>query len=166
MRENGRIGLYTGSFDPVTLGHLDIIRRSLSCVDQLVIAIGIHPAKTPFLSAQERCNLLESACTECFPEAADRIKIITFSGLSVEVAQEQGASVMVRGLRDGTDFDYEMQLAGMNEKLLPGVQTFFIPASSESRMISATLVRQIHAMGGAISQFVPSTVAHHLAKRA
>ncbi|MEO1112035.1 MAG: pantetheine-phosphate adenylyltransferase [Pseudomonadota bacterium] len=158
-----RIALYPGSFDPVTNGHMDILRQSLALADKVVVAIGIHPGKTPLFSFEERQNLIHaSAQAEFSSEEAERIDVISFSDLVVNTAREQGAAYLVRGLRDGTDLDYEMQMAGMNATLEPNIKTVFLPASPTVRHITATLVRQIAKMGGEISEFVPEPVASPL----
>jgi len=158
-----RIALYPGSFDPVTNGHMDILRQSLALADKVVVAIGIHPGKTPLFSFEERQNLIHaSARAEFASEEAERIDVISFSDLVVNTAREQGAAYLVRGLRDGTDLDYEMQMAGMNATLEPNIKTVFLPASPTVRHITATLVRQIAKMGGEISEFVPEPVASPL----
>lgn len=158
-----RIALYPGSFDPVTNGHMDILRQSLALADRVVVAIGIHPGKTPLFSFEERQKLIHaSAQAEFSREEAERIDVISFSDLVVNTAREQGAAYLVRGLRDGTDLDYEMQMAGMNATLEPNIKTVFLPASPTVRHITATLVRQIAKMGGEISEFVPEPVASPL----
>jgi pantetheine-phosphate adenylyltransferase len=153
-----RTALYAGSFDPVTNGHLDVIRQACRLVDRLVIAIGVHPGKAPLFSAEERAALL----TETEGAA---LEIVTFNDLAVSAARRSGATIFIRGLRDGTDLDYEMQLAGMNGAMAPEVQTVFLPASTQARPITATLVRQIAGMGGDVSPFVPAAVAARLRQR-
>jgi len=155
-----RIALYPGSFDPVTNGHMDILRQSLALADKVVVAIGIHPGKSPLFSFEERVDLIRaSAAAEFSAEDAKRIDIIAFSGLVVNAARDNGATILVRGLRDGTDLDYEMQMAGMNLTMAPDIRTIFLPASPTVRHITATLVRQISKMGGEITAFVPEPVA-------
>ncbi len=162
-----RIALYPGSFDPVTNGHMDILHQALALADKVVVAIGVHPGKTPLFSFEERLNLIHEAARAEFTAAeADRIDVISFSNLVVDTAREQGAAYLVRGLRDGTDLDYEMQMAGMNGTLEPDIRTVFLPASPDVRHITATLVRQIAKMGGEISAFVPEPVASPLRRRA
>lgn len=159
---NRRTALYTGSFDPITNGHLDVLRAAAPLFDRILVAIGTHPGKTPLFSVEEKTELI-AATTRAFAEKADcAIETITFSGLAVDAAREHGAIVLLRGLRDGTDLDYEMQMAGMNAAMAPGVQTIFMPASPDVRHITATLVRQIAAMGGNVRSFVPSEVAKAL----
>ena len=162
-----RIALYPGSFDPVTNGHMDILRQSLALADQVVVAIGIQASKQPMFSFEERADLIHaSSGAEFSNQDAARIKVISFSGLVVETARQQGATCLVRGLRDGTDLDYEMQMAGMNATMAPDIQTIFLPASPSVRHITATLVRQIAKMGGEIAAFVPESVTEPLRLRA
>jgi pantetheine-phosphate adenylyltransferase len=160
-----RIALYAGSFDPVTNGHLDVVRHAVRLADRLVLAIGIHPGKAPLFSVEERLAMLEETCAPLAREAKCELSCITFDDLVVATAQRAGASVLIRGLRDGTDFDYEMQMAGMNEAMAPGVQTVFLPASPSVRPITATLVRQIARMGGDVSAFVPASVVSRLKQK-
>lgn len=157
-----RVALYAGSFDPVTNGHLDVVRQAARLADRLVLAIGVHPGKTPLFSAEQRLELLEETCGPLAREAGCELKCATFAGLVVTAAQREGATLLIRGLRDSTDFDYEMQMAGMNGTMAPGVQTIFLPASPPVRPITATLVRQIAAMGGDVTAFVPAQVAARL----
>ena len=160
-----RTALFTGSFDPVTNGHTDVIEAAALLCDRLVVAIGVHPGKTPLFSVAERKALIEGACGDEVMRRGCQLEVVTFAGLAVDAAREQGARVIVRGLRDGTDFDYEMQMTGMNGTMAPQVQTIFVPASPPVRHITATLVRQIAAMGGDVSAFVPANVAAALAAR-
>jgi len=160
-----RTALYAGSFDPVTNGHLDVVRSACRLADRLVLAIGVHPGKAPLFSAEERLAMLEETCAPLAKEAGCELACVTFDNLVVEAARKHGAGLLIRGLRDGTDFDYEMQMAGMNQAMAPGVQTVFLPASPAVRPIAATLVRQIAGMGGDVSAFVPKTVAARLKKK-
>jgi pantetheine-phosphate adenylyltransferase len=157
-----RAALYAGSFDPVTNGHLDVVRRAVRLADRLVIAIGIHPGKTPLFTAQERLALVQETCGPIAAEASCAFSCVTFDDLVVAASRREGASLLVRGLRDGTDLDYEMQMAGMNETMAPEVATVFVPASALVRPITATLVRQIAAMGGDVSAFVPAPVLRRI----
>lgn len=154
-----RIAIYAGSFDPLTNGHLDVLKASLSVADVVYAAIGIHPGKKPLFSFEERVALIEDAAKSELGADGKRIKVVAFDGLVIDAARKHGASIMIRGLRDGTDLDYEMQMAGMNETMAPELQTVFLPASPSVRTITATLVRQIAAMGGDIRPFVPAAVA-------
>ncbi|EJW10779.1 Phosphopantetheine adenylyltransferase [Rhodovulum sp. PH10] len=157
-----RTALYAGSFDPVTNGHLDVVRQAARLTDRLVLAIGIHPGKAPLFSAAERAEMLADTCGPLAAAESCEISVTTFDGLAVATARAEHATVLIRGLRDGSDLDYEMQLAGMNQALAPEVSTVFLPASPLVRPITATLVRQIAAMGGDVSSFVPPVVAARL----
>ena len=143
-----RTVIYPGSFDPLTNGHLDVLKASLAVADVVYAAIGIHPGKKPLFSVEERlamiCEVFEPVATK----AGCGFDAVTYDNLTTRAAQQAGASIMIRGLRDGTDLDYEMQIAGMNESMAPDVQTVFLPASVAVRPITATLVRQIASMGG------------------
>ena len=160
-----RTALYAGSFDPVTNGHLDVVRQAARLADKLVLAIGVHPGKKPLFSADERLAMLEETCQPIVRAEGCKLACITFDNLVVETARQQGATLLIRGLRDATDFDYEMQMAGMNTTMAPNVQTVFLPASADVRPITATLVRQIAGMGGDVSAFVPANVAARLKKK-
>jgi pantetheine-phosphate adenylyltransferase len=160
-----RTALYAGSFDPVTNGHIDVVRHAARLADRLVLAIGTHPGKAPLFSAEERLAVLEEACEPIAREAKCELACITFADLVVATARKNGATLLIRGLRDGTDLDYEMQMAGMNEAMAPDIQTIFLPASPMVRPITATLVRQIAGMGGDVSSFVPAAVAARLKKK-
>jgi pantetheine-phosphate adenylyltransferase len=157
-----RIGFTSGSFDPVTDGHADVIARAARMVDTLVIGIGIHPGKSPLFSTEEKVDMLKTETVAIARKASCRIEIITFDSLTVDAAKDAGASLIFRGLRDGTDFDYEMQMSGMNGTMAPGIDTVFLPASPHVRHITATLVRQIAMMGGDVSQFVSPAVLRRL----
>ncbi|MHA6642198.1 pantetheine-phosphate adenylyltransferase [Mesorhizobium sp. A623] len=160
-----RIALYAGSFDPLTNGHLDVLKASLAVADTVYAAIGVHPGKKPLFSFEERVALIEQATREEFGSDGARIKVVAFDGLVIDAAKKHGASIMIRGLRDGTDLDYEMQMAGMNETMAPDLQTVFLPASPSVRTITATLVRQIASMGGDIRPFVPAAVVGALTSK-
>ena len=160
-----RTALYAGSFDPVTNGHLDVMRQAVVLTDKLVLAIGVNPNKTSLFSADERLTMLQEICGPLAEEAKCQLSCVTFSGLVVEAARNVGATILIRGLRDGIDFNYEMQMAGMNAAMAPQIQTVFLPASPMARPITATLVRQIAGMGGDVSAFVPAAVAVGLKKK-
>lgn len=160
-----RIALYAGSFDPVTNGHLDVVTKAARLFDRLILAIGTHPGKAPLFTADERMVMLQETCTPLARAAGCELQCITFSDLVVDTARRLDATVLVRGLRDATDFDYEMQMAGMNAGMAPDVQTIFLPASPAVRPIAATLVRQIAGMGGDVSAFVPANVAAQLKQK-
>ncbi len=159
MGDMARIGFYPGSFDPVTYGHLDIITRAGRLVDVLVVAVGQHHAKPGLLSVEERLRVLEEALRPIREHAECEIKLAKYTVLTVEAAKRAGASVIIRGLRDGSDFDYEVRMAQTNATLEPNIETIFLAASPSARMISSTLIRQIAEMGGDIGQFVPMEAA-------
>ncbi len=153
-----KVALYPGSFDPITFGHLDIVQRACHLVDELVLAIGVHHGKEPFFSPEERHDLIHAVVSPIAAETDTILKVVTFDDLVINTARRANATIMIRGLRDGTDFDYEMQLAGINETLAPEVQTIYLPSGSSVRHIAASLIRQVAVMGGDISPFVPSVV--------
>jgi pantetheine-phosphate adenylyltransferase len=153
-----RTALYTGSFDPITNGHLDVIQSARSLCDRLVIGIGQHPGKTSLFTLDEKAALIKEVCASLIQKGQFEIEVVGFSGLAVDAAKQNGASLMLRGLRDGTDFDYEMQMAGMNGIMAPQIKTIFVPASPAVRHVTATLVRQIAKMGGDVASFVPAAV--------
>jgi len=157
-----RVALYPGSFDPVTNGHLDVVRHAVGLCDRLVVAIGIHPGKKPLFSVEERLDMAHRVFAPIAAVAGCAFACTTYDNLTVTAARQNGATVMIRGLRDGTDLDYEMQIAGMNETMAPEVHTVFVPASAAVRPITATLVRQIATMGGDVSAFVPAAVTASL----
>ncbi|NLS15971.1 pantetheine-phosphate adenylyltransferase [Rhizobium sp. P40RR-XXII] len=153
---------YPGSFDPMTNGHLDVLVQALNVASNVIVAIGVHPGKKPLFSFEERAELIRRSLSEALPQKADAISVVAFDNLVVDAARIHGATLLVRGLRDGTDLDYEMQMAGMNRQMAPDIQTLFLPAGTASRPITATLVRQIASMGGDVSAFVPSAVLEAL----
>ena len=157
-----RIGFTSGSFDPVTRGHLDVIARAARMVDTLIIGIGVHAGKTALFSPAEKIEMLKAETAGISKRSGAKIEIVTFANLTVEAAKAAGATLIFRGLRDGTDFDYEIQMAGMNGAMAPDIDTVFLPASPHVRYITATLVRQIALMGGDVSEFVPAGVAARL----
>ncbi|PZN99768.1 MAG: pantetheine-phosphate adenylyltransferase [Hyphomicrobiales bacterium] len=160
-----RTAFYTGSFDPVTNGHADVIASAARLCDRLVLAIGVHPGKAPLLAAEQRATLLREVAAPLLAATGATLDVVTFDDLAVDAARRAGATIIVRGLRDGTDLDYEMQMAGMNAVMAPDIQTVFLPASHAVRHITATLVRQIAAMGGDVAPFVPAAVLPALRER-
>ena len=154
-----RTALFPGSFDPVTDGHLDVVRQAVRLADRLLLAIGTHPGKTPLFTVKQRLAMLDETCGPVARAAGCELKCITFADLVVTAAKREGASLLIRGLRSGADFEYEMEMAGMNATMAPAVQTVFLPASPAVRPITATLVRQIGKMGGDITPFVPPAIA-------
>ena len=157
-----RIALYPGSFDPVTNGHLDVFSHAVGLCDRLIVAIGVHPGKKPLFTIEERFKMVREVFGPIATKAGCAFDCTTYDNLTVTAARNAGATIMIRGLRDGTDLDYERQIAGMNETMAPEVQTVFLPASVAARPITDTLVRQIAGMGGDVSAFVPPAVAASL----
>ncbi len=158
-----RIGLFAGSFDPMTNGHLDILRQAADLFDTVVVAIGVHPGKAPLFTAEERAALVRRVVEE--NAVPCRVEVAFFDGLTVDEARRVGARAIVRGVRDSGDVDYEMQLAGMNAGLAAEIRTVFLPASVDTRPITATLVRQIAGLGGDVTGFVPPAVAQALGQK-
>lgn len=156
---------YPGSFDPMTNGHLDILAQALNVAARVVVGIGVHPGKTPMFSFEERAELIRLSLAAALPERSGDVEVVSFANLLVDAARDHGADMVIRGLRNGTDLDYEMQMAGMNLTLAPSLQTVFLPAVTTSQPITATLVRQIASMGGDVSAFVPKAVHDALARK-
>jgi pantetheine-phosphate adenylyltransferase len=159
------IALYPGSFDPMTNGHIDVLAQALNVVPKVIVAIGVHPGKTPLFTFEDRVELIRQSVAEAISGRAGDVSVVSFGNLVVDAARAHGASLLIRGLRDSTDFNYEMQMAGMNRQMAPDVQTIFLPSGAASRPITATLVRQIAAMGGDVSPFVPPPVYRALKAR-
>ena len=151
------IAVYPGSFDPVTLGHLDIIERSAHMMDHLIVGVLQNNSKTPLFSVEERVKMLEDV-TSYLPN----VEVRAFGGLLVDFVHQCQADVIVRGLRAITDFEYELQMAQTNHKLEPDLETMFLTTSIEYSYLSSTTVREIAAYGGDVSQFVPEAVAGEL----
>jgi len=160
--KKNRIGLYSGSFDPVTIGHTDVIRRAAHVVDTLVIGVGINPGKAPMFTEAERVAMLQLEVDAIAAVTGTRILVTTFTGLAIAAARTHNANIIFRGLRDGTDFDYEMQMSGMNGEMAPDIQTVFVSASPSVRHIAANLVRAVAIMGGDPSPFVSQAVLRRL----
>ena len=152
--------IHPGSFDPVTLGHLDIIRRSASIADELIVGILNNKAKTPLFSVGERVRMLEEV-TKDFPN----VKIIPFEGLLVEFAKQMDAKVIVRGLSAITDFEYELQMSQTNQKIEPEIETLFLTTSLEFSFLSSTTVKEVASFGGDITQFVPEVIVKKIKEK-
>jgi pantetheine-phosphate adenylyltransferase len=159
-----RIGFYPGSFDPVTYGHLDVVAKAGRLMDKLVIGVGVHAAKQCLLSEKARVAALEAAVAPVADHSGLKIAIVTFNDLAVDAAKRAHANIIVRGLRDASDFDYEVQMAQMNAAMAPEIETVFLAASPATRMIAASLVKQIAKMGGDTSLFLPEASQNALAK--
>ena len=154
-----RTGFFSGSFDPMTNGHLDVVEHAAALCDRLVIGVGSNPNKDGLFTVDERLEMIREAAEPIARgRPAARSRWSAFTGLAVEAARAAGATLIVRGLRDSTDFNFEMQMAGMNGAMAPELRTVFLPASSPVRPITATLVRQIASMGGDASPFAPPNV--------
>jgi pantetheine-phosphate adenylyltransferase len=150
-----RTGFYPGSFDPVTYGHLDIIARSARVVEKLVLGVGAHHGKTALIDTDTRVKLLAEVTRPISEHTGLKISVVTFDDLAVDAARRAGAGLIIRGLRDATDFDYEVQMSQMNGAMAPDIETIFLAASPANRMIAASLVRQIAKMGGDVTLFIP-----------
>ena len=150
-----RTGFYPGSFDPVTYGHLDIIARSARLVDKLVLGVGTHHGKKALIDAATRIKLLETVVAPISQHTGVKIVVETFDDLAVDAARRTGAGLLIRGLRDASDFDYEVQMGQMNGAMAPDIETVFLAASPATRMIASSLVKQIAAMGGDVTLFIP-----------
>jgi len=155
-----RIGLYPGSFDPPTKGHEDLIRRSLTLCDQLVVAVAANGAKDPLFTPDERLAMLRGAVGE-----QENVSFRAFDGLLADLAREVDASIIIRGLRAVSDFEYEFQMALMNRQLHPGLETVFLVAALDLTYLSSSLVREIARLGGDVSSFVHPVVADALKRR-
>lgn len=156
-----RVGIYPGTFDPITFGHMDIIRRALRVVDELVIGVALDTGKAPLFDLDMRARLIEGDLKSLGGEQ-QRITVKTFSGLLVNFAEENKATILIRGLRAVSDFEYEFQMAAINSKLAPGMETVFLTASESTHFISSRFVKQIAKLGGDISGFVSKDVARNL----
>jgi pantetheine-phosphate adenylyltransferase len=156
------VGFYPGSFDPLTNGHLDVIERACKLVDTLIVAVGVNLSKKPLFSHDDRLALLRQVLDPIGKRTDTEFEIVDFNGLMVTAARANGAKLIIRGLRDTTDYNFEMQMVGMNAQMAPDLQTVFLPSSPHVRHISATLVREIAQLGGDISAFVPKIVLEAL----
>ncbi|MEX0968894.1 MAG: pantetheine-phosphate adenylyltransferase [Paracoccaceae bacterium] len=153
-----RVGLYPGTFDPVTLGHLDVIRRTSALVDELVIGVAINRDKGPLFSLEERVAMLEAECAPVSARTGMKIRVHPFENLLIDCAREVGAGMIVRGLRAVSDFEYEFQMVGMNRALDDSIETVFLMAEAAHQAIASKLVKEIARLGGDISPFVPPAI--------
>ena len=154
--------LYPGSFDPITFGHIDVIGRAATLFDKLVVGVLINPKKSPLLSLDDRTDVIREAIAEELPDQAARIEVAGFDGLTVDYAQQIGASFIVRGLRAVSDFESELQMAHTNRKLAPSVDTIFLMTALEHAYLSSTLVKEIALFGGDVTRMVPDAVVRRL----
>jgi len=157
-----RIGLYPGTFDPITFGHLDIIKRASSLVDELYIGVPLSNNKKTIFSTSERINLIKKVLTDFPLNVKNKIKVVSFSGLTTNFCKKISANVIFRGLRVASDFEYEFQLAGMNYKLNDSLQTVFLMADIKNQIISSNFVKEIASLKGDLVQFVPNIVIKSL----
>lgn len=162
MSEPARIGVYPGTFDPITHGHLDIILRATRMLDKLIIAVAANDGKNPQFGLVERVEMVKGEVQNLPNGLGKKVEVRSFDNLLVNFTQSVGASVIVRGLRAVTDFEYEFQMAGMNAKLKPEIETIFLMASERHQFISSRFVKEICRLGGDISQFVSPSVAERL----
>ena len=160
MSASPRIAVFAGSFDPITRGHEDLMRRALQFADRLVVAVAVNVAKQPLFSYDERVALIQASVPD-----EGRIEVRQFDGLLVDFARQAGATMLVRGLRAVSDFEYEYQMALMNRHLAPSVETVFLLPSHETAFVSASLVREVARFGGDVSRFVHPAVARALAAK-
>jgi len=165
MAERQRIGLYPGTFDPVTNGHLDVIARAARLLDRLVVGVAINTGKGPLFALEERVELVKAEVTAIARKNGNVIEVLPFKTLLVHFAREVGATMIVRGLRAVSDFDYEFQMAGMNYRLDPEIETVFLTASERHQFIASRLVKEIAFLGGDISSFVPSLTHERVLQR-
>lgn len=156
-----RVGVYPGTFDPITLGHMDIIMRGAKLVDKLVIGVTTNPSKSPMFSLEERMEMVQRECAAL----GDAIEVVAFNALLMKFAEKQGASVIVRGLRAVADFEYEYQMAGMNQQLNDDIETVFFMADVSLQPIASRLVKEIAQFGGEIHKFVTPRVAEEINQR-
>lgn len=155
-----RIAICPGSFDPVTRGHEDIIRRAARLFDEVIVVVGANPLKSPIFSADERVELISMVCRDL-----DNVHVDKFEGLLIDYAREKNAMAIVKGLRAVSDFDYEFQIALTNHKLAPNVETVFLTSNSHNMFLSSSVVRQVAQFGGDITQFVPECIVDMVSQR-
>ena len=160
-----RIGLYPGTFDPLTLGHIDIIERAMVLVDRLVIGVAINRDKGPLFSLEERVAMIEDECASIRARTKAEIVVHPFENLLIDCARDVGAKVIVRGLRAVADFEYEFQMVGMNRALDASIETVFLMADVKRQAIASKLVKEIARLGGDVSKFVPPPVLARLAEK-
>lgn len=160
-----RTGIYPGTFDPITAGHMDIITRALRVVDELVIGVAEDTGKEPIFSLDERAKLVQADVEHLLGEDAKRVRVKPFAGLLVEFAREQNASILIRGLRAVSDFEYEFQMACMNTKLAPELETVFLTASEHTHFVSSRFVKQIMKLGGDVGELISPQVAEAMRQK-
>lgn len=159
MQKNLKV-VYPGTFDPMTLGHEDIVRRASGLFSEVIVAVAQNPGKRPFFDLDERVELASTVLQDC-----PNVKVVGFSGLLMQFVQENGARMVIRGLRAASDFEYEFQLAGMNRKLFPEVESVFLTPSEQYMFISSSLVREVAMLGGDVTQFVSPLVKQKIERK-
>ena len=160
-----RIGLYPGTFDPLTNGHLDVIARAARLMDKLVVGVAINTGKGPLFSVDERVDLVQTEISRLVTPNGMQIEVQPFQGLLIDFARKLGACMIVRGLRAVSDFDYEFQMAGMNYRMAPDIETVFLMASERHQFIASRLVKEVAMLGGDISTFVPALTLERVMAR-
>lgn len=165
MSERPHIGLYPGTFDPVTNGHLDVIARAARLLDKLVVGVAVNTGKGPLFTLEERVELVRAEIAPIVARDRVAIEVVPFQGLLIQFARDIGAGMIVRGLRAVSDFDYEFQMAGMNYRMAPDVETVFLMASERHQFIASRLVKEVAALGGDISSFVPKLTLERTLQR-
>jgi pantetheine-phosphate adenylyltransferase len=160
-----RVGLYPGTFDPVTNGHLDVIARAARLLDKLVVGVAISTGKGPLLSLDERVELVQAEIARIATQNGMVIEVMPYDTLLIDFARKVGATMIVRGLRAVTDFDYEFQMAGMNYRMAPDIETVFLMASERHQFIASRLVKEVAMLGGDISSFVPPLTLERVLRR-
>ena len=165
MTKAARIGLYPGTFDPVTNGHLDVIGRAARLLDKLVVGVAISTGKGPLLSLDERVELVQAEIARIATQHGMVIEVLPYNTLLIDFARKVGASMIVRGLRAVSDFDYEFQMAGMNYRMAPDIETVFLMASETHQFIASRLVKEVAMLGGDITSFVPALTLERITKR-
>ncbi len=162
MTHSPKTAIYPGTFDPITFGHLDIIKRALKIADRLIIAVAKDNSKNPIFSVAERLKLIEQEVAHINQDKT--IEVVGFEGLLIDFARQKKSDIIVRGLRAVSDFEYEFQMFGMNSKLDPSIQTIFLPASESTHFIASRLVKEVARLGGDVSKFVSKNVEQELHK--
>lgn len=162
---NKRVGLYPGTFDPITNGHLDIIKRGLRLVDKLVIGVATNPSKNPMFTLDERVAMVKRECGPLAAAAGVELEVVQFDELLVNFARKVGATTIIRGLRAVADFEYEFQMTGMNYQLDPEIETVFLMADPKYQTIASKLVKEVAKYGGDIAKFVPSLICQEVNNR-
>ncbi|MBN8927142.1 MAG: pantetheine-phosphate adenylyltransferase [Rhodospirillales bacterium 69-11] len=161
----GRVGLYPGTFDPITNGHLDVIDRAARLLDKLVVGVAINTGKGPLFALEERVDLVKAEIEPIAHRHRMVIEVLPFESLLIDFARHVGAGMIVRGLRAVSDFDYEFQMAGMNYRMAPDIETVFLMASETHQFIASRLVKEVAKLGGDVSSFLPPTTLRHVMRR-